>query len=206
MPGVAIAVQILMGCAGSGQTIPLKVDMSTAPAPIKVRNAPRVAVIPFDDVRPDKTAIGRYQHYVESIVDRYVPAEASAADQVTKFVADYLKQAGFPVTVLSPGSQPAAGAADIVLSGYIESYWMEAVARLGRTELVARNRLRLKVANMADNSTVFSTVAGEGTSKVVSFDLSDIEQLDGEALAQSLSRFLSDTTLVDGSLKPKREG
>lgn len=201
-----MAVLMLMGCAGSGQTIPVKIDMSTVPPPAKVRSAPRIAIMPFDDIRPDKSAIGLHQHYLESIVDRYVPAEGTAADQVTKFVAEYLKQAGFPVTVLSQGAQPAAGTADMVLSGYIESYWMEAVARLARTELVARNRLRLKVTNTADNSTVFSTVAGEGTSKVVSFDLSDIEQLDGEALGQSLARFLSDTTLVNGALKPKREG
>jgi hypothetical protein len=190
---------MLLGCAPGGQTIPLKVDMTRVPPPAKIRSAPRVAIVPLDDIRPDKTAIGRHQHYLESNVDRYVPAEGTAADQVTKFVADYLKQADFPVTVLSPGAQPAPGTADIVLSGYIESYWMEAVARLGRTELVARNRLRLKVANSADNTTVFSTVAGEGTDKVVTFELSDIEQLDGEALGQSLA------TVVNGVLKPKRE-
>src|SRR5437899_4476152 len=112
MPGIAMGVLMLMGCAGSGQTVPLKVDITTVPSPPKVRSAPRVAIVPFDDIRPDKTAIGRYQHYLESIVDRYVPAEGTAADQVTKFVADYLKQAGFPATVLSPGAQPAAGSAD----------------------------------------------------------------------------------------------
>ena len=202
--GMALLAVTLVGCGGKGQTIPMAVDMKTIPDPPKVRNAPRVAIIPFEDARADRTAIGRRQHYVESTVDRYVPAEGTAADQVTKFVGDYLKDAGFPVTVLEPGAQPASSSADVVVTGQIETYWNEAVARLGRTELSSKNRLKIKVSNLADGSTTYATVAGEGSSKVVNYDLSDLAQLDGEALGQSLARFLADLSVVDRSLKPKR--
>jgi hypothetical protein len=203
---LGIGAMLLVGCAGPGETIPLAVDMKNVQAVPKVRNAPRIAVVPFEDARTDKTAIGRRQHYVETIVDRYVPAEGSASEQITKFVVNYLKEAGFPVTVVQPGTQPDAGSADVILTGQIESYWNEAVARFARTELSSKNRLRIKLTNLADNSTTFATVAGEGTSKVVTFDLSDLAQLDGEALGQSLGRFLSDLSVVNRALKPKREG
>lgn len=206
MTVLGIGTALLIGCGGPGQTIPLAVDMKTVPNPPKVRNAPRVAVIPFEDLRSDKTAIGRHQHYVETTVDRFVPVQGSAADQITKFVVDYLKEAGFPVTLLESGAQPAVGNADVIMTGQIESYWNEAVARLGRTELSSKNRIRIKLTNLTDSSTTFSTVAGEGTSVVVTFDQADLAQLDGEALGQSLSRFLADLAVVDRSLKPKREG
>jgi hypothetical protein len=203
---ILAAVIIMMGCGGPGQTIPMAVDMKAVPDPPKVKNAPRIAVVPFEDARSDRSAIGRHQHYVETTVDRYVPAEGSASEQITQFVVGYLKEAGFPVTVLPAGAQPAAANADVVLTGQIESYWNEAVARFGRTELSSKNRLRLKITNLADSSTTSTTVAGEGTSTKVVYDLPDLAELDAAALAQSLERFLADIAVVDRSIKPKREG
>src|SRR2546425_1853497 len=147
---------VVGGCGGLGQTIPLAVNLDAAPAPAKVTAPLRVAVIPFEDVRSDKTKVGRYQHYVESTVDTLVPAGGSAADQVTNFVLAYLKRAGFQVTRLEPGQAVAPGSADVVLSGQIESYWSEAVTRFARTELAAKNRLVLKAANVGDGSIVRS--------------------------------------------------
>ena len=180
--------------------------MKTVPDPPKVRDAPRVAVIPFEDVRSDKTAIGRHQHYVETRVDRYVPAEGTAADQITKFVVDYLTAAGFAVSLLPPGAQPATGTADVIMTGQIESYWNDAVSRLGRTEISSKNRIRIKLTNLSDKSTTFSTVVGEGAATVVTYDPQDLARLDSEALGQSLARFLADLVVVDRALKPKREG
>ena len=195
---------VVGGCGGPGQTIPLAVNLDAAPAPEKVTAPLRVAVIPFEDVRSDKTKVGRYQHYVESTVDTLVPAGGSAADQVTNFVLAYLKRAGFQVTRLEPGQAVAPGSADVVLTGQIESYWSEAVTRFARTELAAKNRLVLKAANVGDGSIVRTTVVGEGTLTVVFFDLVDLEKLNSEALGQTLSRFLADVVVADRALKPKK--
>jgi hypothetical protein len=195
---------VVGGCGGPGQTIPLAVNLDAAPAPAKVTAPLRVAVIPFEDVRSDKTKVGRYQHYVESTVDTLVPAGGSAADQVTNFVLEYLKRAGFQVTRLEPGQAVAPGSADVVLTGQIESYWSEAVTRFARTELAAKNRLVLKAANVGDGSIVRTTVVGEGTLTVVFFDLEDLEKLNSEALGQTLSRFLADVVVADRALKPKK--
>jgi hypothetical protein len=194
----------LVGCGGPGQTISLTPDMSTVPDPPKVQNAPRVAVVPFEDARADKTAIGRHQHYVESNVDRFVPVEGSASEQVTKFVVNYLKQAGIPVT-LAQGSQASPDNADVVLTGQIESYWNEAVKWLSRTDLSSKNRLRIKLTNLRDGSTMSQTIGGEATTKVMQFSQADLERLAGDALGQSLARLLADLTVVDASFKPKRE-
>lgn len=195
---------VVAGCGGPGKTIPLAVNLDAAPAPEKVTAPLRVAVIPFEDVRSDKTKVGRYQHYVESTVDALVPAGGSAADQVTNFVLEYLKRAGFQVTRLEPGQAVAPGSADVVLSGQIESYWSEAVTRFARTELAAKNRLVLKAANVGDGSIVRTTVVGEGTLTVIFFDLVDLEKLNSEALGQTLSRFLADVVVADRALKPKK--
>jgi len=195
---------VVGGCGGLGQTIPLAVNLDAAPAPAKVTAPLRVAVIPFEDVRSDKTKVGRYQHYVESTVDTLVPAGGSAADQVTNFVLEYLKRAGFQVTRLEPGQAVAPGSVDVVLSGQIESYWSEAVTRFARTELAAKNRLVLKAANVGDGSIVRTTVVGEGTKTVVFFDLEDLEKLNSEALGQTLARFLADVVVADRALKPKK--
>ena len=195
---------VVGGCGGPGQTIPLAVNLDAAPAPEKVTAPLRVAVIPFEDVRSDKAKVGRYQHYVESTVDTLVPAGGSAADQVTNFVLEYLKRAGFQVTRLEPGQAVAPGSTDVVLSGQIESYWSEAVTRFARTELAAKNRLVLKAANVGDGSIVRTTVVGEGTKTVVFFDLEDLEKLNSEALGQTLSRFLADVVVADRALKPKK--
>src|SRR5438105_14689302 len=86
---LALAV---VGCGGPGQTIPLSVNMDAVPAPAKVTAPLRVAVLTFEDGRTDKSRIGRYQHYLETTVDSVVPAGASARDQLTNFVAVYLKR------------------------------------------------------------------------------------------------------------------
>src|SRR2546426_7073972 len=126
---------VVGGCGGPGQTIPLAVNLDAAPAPEKVTAPLRVAVIPFEDVRSDKTKVGRYQHYVESTVDTLVPAGGSAADQVTNFVLAYLKRAGFQVTRLEPGQAGAPRSAGVVVSGQIESYWSEAGTRVSRDQM-----------------------------------------------------------------------
>ena len=198
---LALAV---VGCGGTGQTIPLSVNMDAVPPPAKVTAPLRVAVVPFEDVRSDKSKVGRYQHYVESTVDTLVPASGSAAGQVTNFVLEYLKRVGFQVTRVEPGQTVAPGSADVVLSGQLESYWSEAVTRFARTELTAKNRLVLKAANVGDGSIVRTTVDGEGTRTVVFFDLEDLEKLNSEALGQTLARFLADVVVADRALKPKK--
>lgn len=191
------------GCGGPGQTVPMSVTAAMVPPPAKSASPLRVAVVQFEDVRSEKTAIGRRQHYVETTVDKLVPDKGTASDQVTDFVADYLKLAGYQVTRVPSGGTAAPGSADVVLTGQIENYWGEAVARFWSTELKAQNRLVLKVNNASDNSTVRTTVGGEGETKVFCFCPSDMEQLQSEALGESLARFLGDVVVVNRAFKPK---
>lgn len=200
----AMLALAVMGCGGPGQTVPFQVNVDSAPAPAKASQALRIAVVPFEDVRTDKAAVGRYQHYVATTVDTLVPAQGSAADQITGFVAEYLKRAGFQVSLAKAGETVPSGSADVVLTGQIESYWNEAVGRFFRTELTSRNRLVIKVSNTADSSTVRTSVAGDGSRTVVSFCLTDLEQLNSEALGESLARYLAETAVVGRSLKPPK--
>ncbi len=202
--GVAMAVMavVLGGCGGPGKTVPLGVQAESAP-PQKVQTPLRVAVTPFVDARTDKAAIGRYQHYSESTVDRLVPAKGSAAEQVTDFVAGYLKRAGFDV-VRAEGDGSTAQGVDVVLRGKIESYWNEAIARFLRTEEVSKNRLAIEVVNRDNSATVRTTVTGDATSKVFWFDLSDLEALEGEALAQSMEHFLQEMVVADRTLQRRK--
>jgi hypothetical protein len=194
---------ILMGCGGPGQTVPLSVNMDAVSISEKVAAPLRVTVVPFQDVRANTSRIGRYQHYSDATVDTLVPAGGTAADQITNFIAEYLKRAGFQVSRARAGEAITPGSADVVISGQIELYWNEAVTRFGRTKLATLNRLVFRVANMDDGSKVRTTVDGRGTTTVVFFDLTDLEQLDGEALGQTLTRFLTDVVVVNRTLKAK---
>lgn len=202
LTAMAVLVLALAGCTGPGETLKFSASAEAVPAPEKAQKALRVAVVPFEDLRSDKASIGRHQHYVETRVDTLIPEPGSAAEQVTAFVADYLKRAGFQVTRVQSGA--AAGSVDVVLTGQIESYWNEAVGRFFRTELVSRNRLVIRASNASDGSTVRTSVAGDASTQVVCFCLTDLEKLNNEALTQSLSRFLGDVAVSDRGLKPKR--
>ena len=197
--GLALA---LAGCAGPGETLKFSASAETGTAPEKAQNALQVAVVPFEDLRADKGRVGRYQHYVETRVDTLVPAKGTASEQVTEFVAEYLKRAGFQVTRVQSGA--AAGSADVMLTGQIESYWNEAVGRFFRTELMSQNRLVFRASNAGDGSAVRTSVAGDATNTVFSFCLTDLEQLNSEALGESVKRFLGDVVVADRGLKPKR--
>jgi hypothetical protein len=181
----------------------MSVTADSIPTTTKVRNV-RVALFPFEDVRRDKAAIGRWQHYVETTVDQLIPAQSSAADQVTGFVANYLKLAGFQVIRVQPGEKVAPGSADVVISGQIEVYWSEAVVRFAWTQLKAVNRLVINLSNATDNRTVRMTVGGEGALKAIFFDLADLEQLNSTALAESLDRFLADVVVMDRAIQPPK--
>lgn len=201
---VAVLALMLAGCAGPGEMRAFSASAKAVPAPAKAPNGLRVAVVSFEDVRADKTAIGRYQHYVETRVDTLVPESGSAAEQITVFVADYLTRAGVQVTRVQAAGAVPSGSADVVLMGQIESYWNEAVTRFFRTELLSQNRLVIRATNASDGSTVRTSVAGDATNTVVCFCLTDLETLNNEALAQSLSRFLADGTLSGRGLQPRR--
>jgi len=162
-----------------------------------------VAVLPFEDMRSDKAVIGRWQHYVGTTVDQLIPAQGSAADQVTGFVADYLKLVGFRVVRVQAGEGVVPGSADVVLSGRIEVYWSEAVVRFAWTQLKAVNRLVINLSNATDNRTVRTTVGGEGASKVIFFEIADLERLNSEALREGLDRFLADIVVMDRAIQPQ---
>ena len=196
-----VLVLVVTGCGGPGETIKFSASAGAVPAPEKAQHALRVAVVPFEDLRADKGTVGRYQHYVETRVDTLVPEPGSAAEQVTAFAADYLTRAGFQVTRVPSGA--AAGSADVVLTGQIESYWNEAVGRFLRTELMSKNRLVIRASNSRDSSTVRTSVSGEATRKVFCFCLADLEELNSDALGQSLARLLGSVVASDRGLKPK---
>ena len=197
-----VLVLALAGCGGPGETLKFSASVDAVQAPEKAQTALRVAVVPFEDLRADKGTIGRHRYYVETREDQLVPEPGSAAEQVTAFTAAYLARAGFQVTRVPSAS--AAGTADVVLTGQIESYWNEAVGRFFRSELMSKNRLVIRASNTSDGSTVRTAVAGDATTKVFCFCLTDLEKLNNEALAQSLSRFLGDVVVSDRGLKPKR--
>ena len=194
----------LMACGGPGQTIPLSVSTDSVQVPTTDPHALRIAVVPFDDLRLQKDDIGRWQHYVETRVDRLVSAQGSAADQITGFVAEYLQHAGFQVIRVKSGETVAPGTVDVILTGQIEEYWNEAVAKFSRTRLATLNRLSFNVSNVSDNSTVHSAVEGHNVTKEVFFDIADLEHLNNSVLGDSVAQFLTSVSVKERTLKAKK--
>lgn len=191
----------LMACGGPGQTIPLSVSADSVQMPTKAPHDLRIAVVPFEDLRLKKEAIGRWQHYVETRVDRLVSAQGSAADQITGFVAEYLERAGFRVIRVKSREAVVSGTVDVVLTGQIEAYWNEAVTKFSRTELATLNRLQFSVANVSDNSTVRSAVKGADLTKEAFFDIADLEHLNNSVLGESVAQFLASVSVENRTLK-----
>jgi hypothetical protein len=192
-----------MGCGGPGQTVPLSVSTESVQVPAKAPHALRIAVVPFDVLRLQKDDIGRWQHYVETRVDRLVSAQGSAADQITGFVVEYLQHAGFQVIRVKSAETVAPGTFDVILTGQIEEYWNEAVTKFSRTRLSTLNRLSFNVSNVFDKITVHSAVEGHDVTKAVFFDIADLEHLNNSVLGDSVAQFLTSVSVKDRTLKAK---
>lgn len=192
-----IGLVTMVGCAGTGEVIPLQ--LHPVPAGIEkpaAQAAPlRVAIRSFDDGRSYHTGLGVRTHLWGGVSYFDVPG-GKPSDAVAQALSDYLSAKGWQV--LKPGSRDTA---DVVLAGKIQHFFVHAKSRVGFTELTTRTRLAIQATNAADGSIVRMTLNGSGSEDVFWFDPEDMQALVNDVLTDSFAKLAQDTTVENRILR-----
>jgi hypothetical protein len=189
----------LIGCAGTGEVIPLRlhvVPTGTEKA-VKPAEPPKVAIGEFEDGRSVQTGLGVRTHLWGGVSYFDVPG-SKPTETVAHLLADYLAAKGW--NVLKQGSTERA---DVVLTGKILELFVHAKSRVGFTEMTTKTKLAIQAKNLSDDSIVRMTLNGGGSEDVFWFDREDLEKVVNEVLADSFSKLVQDTTVVNRMLRLK---
>lgn len=195
----AIGLFTLIGCAGTGEVIPLKLH-AAAPAPGKAAspaNDVRVVVEPFDDARSHKTGLGTRTHLWGGVSYFDLPGN-EAGDLVAQALSDFLTARGWHV--VKPGGTEEA---DVTLAGTIQELSVHAKSRFLSTELTVKTKFSILATNSADGSRVRMTLNGSGSDPEFWFDNEDMEALLNEILTDSFGKLIQDTKIENNMLRRK---
>lgn len=186
---VGVPLLVMVGCAGKGDVIPLLLQPAPPDAAqtVKLPEAVRVSVTPFEDQRQEKNRLGVRTHLWggESLfnVPGGLPGEAAA-----QAMGDYLAARGWQI--VKPGATD--NHADVILSGKLLDLSVDAKSGVGSTKLTASSRLAVQVRNTGDQSLVRMTLSGAGTDRVFWFAPEDAQALLNDILNESFDKLLRD--------------
>lgn len=194
-----IGLFAMVGCAGTGEVIPLQLHpVSTGAEKITTQAPPlRVAIGSLDDGRSHHTGLGVRTHLWGGVSYFDVPG-GKPTDAVAQALTDYLAAKGWQV--LKPGSRETA---DVVLAGKIQQLFVHAKSRVGFTEMTTATRLALQATNAADGSVVRLTLNGSGADDVFWFNPEDMQVLLNDVLTDSFAKLTQDTTVENRMLRLK---
>ena len=187
----------LIGCVGTGEVIPLQLDVAPSGVQkiVKPNEPLKVVIGEFVDGRKSQTGLGIRTHLWGGVSYFDVPGN-KPADTVARLLTDYLIANGW--NVLKEGSTERA---DVVLTGTMLKLFVHAKSRVGFTEMTTKTKLAIQAKNLSDNSIVRMTLNGAGSEDVFWFDREDLEKVVNEVLAVSFSKLVEDTTVVNRMLR-----
>ncbi len=199
---LGLGLLALAGCAGQGQVIDLNVRAlpSDAEMASKAAEAPTVALVPFEDLRADKSRLGTRTHFWGGVTHFNVPA-GKVGDVVAQVTADYLKQKGWKAAV-APAAKPADSAQQVMLTGKVQELSANAKSRFMNTEITVKSVIAVHATN-PDGSTVRMTLNGAGSQSVFWFCPEDVQDLLNDVLKDSLHKLLTDTKVEGARLRLK---
>ncbi len=194
-----IGLVTLVGCAGTGEMIPLRLHVvpTGAEQAVKPADPPKVAIGEFEDERSVQTGLGVRTHLWGGVSYFDVPG-SKPTETVAHLLADYLAAKGW--NVLKQGSTERA---DVVLTGKILELFVHAKSRVGFTEMTTKTKLTIQAKNSPDDSIVRMTLNGAGSENVFWFDPEDLEEVVNEVLTDSFGKLVQDTTVVNRMLRLK---
>lgn len=189
----AICISVLAGCATKGERVDVAIPVTSTGATMSSGSTGlRVAVKPFDDARMDRTHLGSRFHLWGDISYFDLPKD-TVGEAVAKALVQQLNKQGWQASLDGQtGVQP-----DATISGTIQDLSVNAVSKVGHTEIAAKNTMMVRVANHSDDSTVQERVLGSGTDEMLWFEPEDAQQLINEVLEKNIQKFIADTK-VDG--------
>ncbi|MBI4400151.1 MAG: hypothetical protein HY581_00785 [Nitrospirae bacterium] len=201
--GSLIGLMALAGCAGKGEVVYL--DIQAAPLVAQATqdvHELNVAVVPLEDLRPQKTRLGSRTH-LGGGVTHFDVLGGKPGEVVAQVIADYLKQKGWRVWVKSPGGPEPQGGADVMMRGQVQQFSANAKSRFFSTEITVKTKLTIQALNAADNSTTSMNLDGARTESVFWFEPEDVQKLLNETLKESLVKLTADTKVEKRSLRLK---
>lgn len=187
---------VITGCAAQGEKIDVKISAKPGteakpPAATDVK----VAVVPFQDDRIDRSKLGTRQHLWGGESTFALPS-GTVGEASARALADYLKRKGWQAALATNST-----GADITITGKLLEVAVDAKSGVAHTALTGRNKMVLQADNAADGSKVRETVSGIGSDTVFWFDPEDAEELLNELFDKNFERFLADTKLDGKVLK-----
>jgi hypothetical protein len=186
---LAVCLAVLAGCA-TNEPVDLVIpstSTSNASSTAGMATGPKVVVKPFDDARMDRTHLGSRSHFWGDMSYFDLPKD-TAGEAVAKAVVQQLNKRGWQASLDGGGG----AAPDATITGTIQDLSVIAVSKFGRTVLVAKNTMMMRVANN-DQSTIQERVLSSGTDQVFWFDPEDAQQLLNEVLEKNIEKFIADT-------------
>jgi hypothetical protein len=187
---------IVTGCAAQGEKIDVKISTKAGTeAKPPTDTAVKVAVVPFQDDRIDRSRLGTRQHLWGGESTFALPS-STVGEASARALADYLKQKGWQAALSTNGT-----GADITITGRVLEVAVDAKSGVAHTTITGRNKMVIQADNSADGSKIRETVSGIGNDTVFWFDPEDAEELLNDLYEKNFERFLADTKLDGKVLK-----
>lgn len=192
----------VVGCAGTGEHIPLQVQplIETPETPARPATPLRVAVNVFDDGRTATGGLGTRTHLWGG-VSYFDVSGGKPGEVVAQALATYLRGKGWQVDVVKPGSTNSG--AEVMFSGTLQDLAVDAKSGVGSTKITTTSKIGIQARNVADGSLVRMTLRGSGTDRVFWFSPEDAQEILNEVLTQGFDKLVQDTTVENHLLRLK---
>jgi hypothetical protein len=208
--GLALTVSLLMGagCGGTGKTFFLDLQHKQAAAQYQEPEPVRIVVETFEDRRMEKSRLGLRSHLWGGVTYFNVIGERPG-DVIARALADRLAARGWKdrpwtVRVVSGGAARTTNEADIVISGQLLDFSVNAKSRPFSTVVNTSSKIVLTARNLVDQSTTTRVVEGAQRDTVFWFSEDDVQRLLASTLKDGIDRYLDDTTIEQKALRPTR--
>lgn len=181
---------VLAGCAGKDERIDIAIPGGTTGGEtLSVATpGPRIAVLPFEDQRPNQAHLGTRSHLWGGVSYFDLPS-GTLAKATAQALVDYLSRQGWKASL---ARTPGNDGADITIAGTIQSLSVDAIGGFMHTDLTATNALSFQIMNHADESIVRERVSGTGSDRVFWFDEEDAQALITDLFAKNFGKLLTD--------------
>jgi hypothetical protein len=205
MVGAVLTVMVAAGCAGKGETHVLGFPAKPPAAQPSGMEPVKIVIEPFEDRRADKAQIGVRSHLWGGVT-RFDVAGGQPADTVAQMLVARLKARGWGerpwnVRLGHAGSETDA---DIVISGQVQDFSVNARSRMFSTVIDTKSRMTIHAKNLGDKSTTTRSIEGAQTRTVFWFNEDDVQELMTATVTDGIDRLIADTTISQKALRPVR--
>ncbi len=198
---MSVGMVMLAGCAGKGERIDIVIPggIPSGGTEVIATPGPRIAVLPFEDHRPNQSHLGTRSHLWGGISYFDLPS-GTVAKATAQALVDYLSRQGWKASLARTSGGDSA---DITIAGGIQSLSVDAKSGFMHTDLTATNALTFQIVNHSDESVVREHVSGEGNDRVFWFDPEDAQHLTTDLFQTNFKKFLGDLKIEGRTMRLK---